>query len=195
MRGADGRLIEAIIGALLATALLVAAFSVVAQEPAGTNRVTIRPTAPTGAPAASDSTTLAPAIDVKIHGSRTRAGNRDLSGPLFSGDDLACEYAPRRVTAADEDDGRNVDPADFGSDLFEPEHSLLDACSQREGADWLGLAIVWSIAPSIPAVPPCPAPVSVAWTPIAAEIAPSGGGGCVVARNGAPDLVLPLLAL
>jgi ABC-type amino acid transport substrate-binding protein len=34
VRDADGRLIEAIVGALLAAALLLAAFSVIAQEPA-----------------------------------------------------------------------------------------------------------------------------------------------------------------
>jgi hypothetical protein len=55
-------------------------------------------------------------------------------------------------------------------------------------------------AASAPAVAPAPdsAPVAVASARFAAEIATSGGGhggGCVVARDGAPELVLPLLAL
>jgi serine protease len=42
VRDVDSRLIEAIVGALLATALLLAAFSVVAQEPAATDRLIVR---------------------------------------------------------------------------------------------------------------------------------------------------------
>jgi hypothetical protein len=38
MRSADSRIIEAIIGALLAAAVLLAAFAVIAQEPASTDR-------------------------------------------------------------------------------------------------------------------------------------------------------------
>jgi hypothetical protein len=42
MRGADSRIIEAIVGALLAAALLLAAFAVIAQEPASTGRLIVR---------------------------------------------------------------------------------------------------------------------------------------------------------
>jgi hypothetical protein len=42
MRDADSRLIEAIVGAALAAVLLLAAFAVVAQERAGTDRVIVR---------------------------------------------------------------------------------------------------------------------------------------------------------
>jgi hypothetical protein len=42
MRGADSRIIEAIIGALLAAALLLAAFAVIAQEPESIGRLIVR---------------------------------------------------------------------------------------------------------------------------------------------------------
>jgi hypothetical protein len=46
MRGADDRLIQAIVGAVLATTLLVAAFAVIAQEPAATDPPGARPADP-----------------------------------------------------------------------------------------------------------------------------------------------------
>jgi len=42
MRDADNRLIEAILGVALAATLLLAAFSVIAQEPATTDRLIVR---------------------------------------------------------------------------------------------------------------------------------------------------------
>jgi serine protease len=42
VRDADSRIIEAIVGALLAAALLLAAFAVIAQEPAATDRLIVR---------------------------------------------------------------------------------------------------------------------------------------------------------
>ncbi len=200
MRDADSRLIEAIVGALLAAALLLAAFAVVAQEPAATNGLTARATAQASAPAKPDMATAPPAVDMTIRGRRIRAGSRDLSGRPVSGDDFPCEEAPRRFTAADEDEGRNADPAVSDNDLSEAEHSPLDACPQREDASRLDIRIAGITAPNIPAPLPDPAPVLAASTLAAVEITPSGsvdrgGGGCVVARDGAPDLVLPLLAL
>jgi len=64
-----------------------------------------------------------------------------------------------------------------------------------------GAAVRAANAPApAPAPAPDPASVAAASTPVAAAIAPSGGGdsgggGCVVARDGTPDLALPLLAL
>ncbi|HSD43216.1 MAG TPA: hypothetical protein VLD36_15290 [Burkholderiales bacterium] len=46
MRGADSRIIEAIVGALLAAALLLAAFAVIAQEPGATDRPVVRVATP-----------------------------------------------------------------------------------------------------------------------------------------------------
>lgn len=46
MRGADDRLIQAIVGAVLATTLLVAAFAVIAQEPAAADPPGARPADP-----------------------------------------------------------------------------------------------------------------------------------------------------
>ena len=66
MRDADSKLIEAIVGALLAAALLLAAFAVVAQEPAATNGLTARVTAQASAPAEPDMATAPPAIDMTI---------------------------------------------------------------------------------------------------------------------------------
>ena len=60
MRDADSRLIEAIVGALLVTALLLAAFSVVAQEPAATDRLIVRLAEWADQPAAQSCPTSAP---------------------------------------------------------------------------------------------------------------------------------------
>jgi len=60
-------------------------------------------------------------------------------------------------------------------------------------------AVAAAAAPPAPAAPvqsaPAPTPVSMttpAATPVAAD---SGGGGCTIARDGAPEAALPLLAL
>jgi hypothetical protein len=137
MRDADSRLIEAIVGVALAATLLLAAFSVIAQEPASADRLIVR---------------LADWADA----------------PLL------------QRTARAFPDG---------------------ACSPAACGAWIVDAGAAVRAASAPAVAPAPdsAPVAVASARFAAEIATSGGGdgggGCVVARDGALELVLPLLAL
>ena len=75
------------------------------------------------------------------------------------------------------------------------------ACTPAACGAWIVDASAAVRAASAPAVAPATesAPVAVASARFAAEIATSGGGdgggGCVVARDGAPQLVLPLLAL
>lgn len=61
MRDPDSRLIEAIVGALVVTALLLAAFSVVAQELAATDRVVVRLAEWADQPAAQACPTSVPA--------------------------------------------------------------------------------------------------------------------------------------
>lgn len=167
MRDADGRLIEAIVGVALAATLLLAAFSVIAQEPATTDRLIVRLATWADAPPAQ-----------AMPGARARdlsVAARTQLTPLrrMSGDALR---ALLQRTARAFPDG-SCTPAACGA-------GIVDA----------GAAVRAASAPA-PAPATEPAPVAVASTPVAAEIAPSGGGGCVVARGGAPDLVLPPLAL
>ena len=79
MRDADSRLIEAIVGALLAATLLLAAFAVIAQEPAATDRLIVR-LADWADPAASPAMPTARARDLSITARTALTPLRRMSG-------------------------------------------------------------------------------------------------------------------